>query len=138
MDYEIKKSSENYLERSSGLYNKVVAGVSGLALLVSGCIDTVNGVRIRAEEKTKFKVEIVDPFAEKEKKKENDTNYLLIGGIILGAGAVGTGVYFLGEDQGWWGGKDRRSPDLDLETDPGSGEGENGGGPGGQWKNYFL
>ncbi len=134
MGYEIKKSFGSYLGRSSGLYNKVVAGVSGLALLVSGCIDTVNGVRIRAEEKPKYNVEVVDPIAKKDKKEDGDRDYLLMGGcILLGAavlGGIGTGVYFLGKDQEWWGDKDRRSPDLG--TDPDSGGGENGGGPGGQ------
>ena len=127
MNYETKKSSGNYLGINSGLKNKIVAGLTGLSLLVSGCVDSINGIRIRAQNDNGYKGEVINPLGKKKEKKDDNTNYFIVGGLILGGAAIGTGIYFLGEDQKWWG-------DHDNRRAPGStfGGGENGGGPGGQ------
>ena len=127
--YRIKKEMNTYLGINSGILNRVVSGLTGLALLVntSGCVDSINGIKIRAEDKTK--IEVADPFAKKgEKKKEDETDCLLVGGfIVAGVTALGIGSYFLYEEL----------TEKDRKKQPSSpyGGGENGGGPGGQWEN---
>ncbi len=131
MEYKIKKSNENYLGRSSGLWNKVVMYGTGLALLAnsSGCVDSVNGFRIRADEEpvyVRYNGEIPKPKEDEKKEKEWYENPYIVGGIAVGAVGVGVGTYFLVKElEG--GKKTFPSPEEGL-----FGGGENGGGPGGQ------
>ncbi len=129
MEYEIKKSSGNYLGRSSQLYNRVVSGLTGLALLLNttGCVDSINGVKLRSDEEYK-QVKGVSPDGTDKKDEDHfyTSPWFWLGVGATGA-AVGAGVA-IGEHNDW-GRKDRH---RGLPGGSTSGGGENGGGPGGQ------
>ena len=139
MKYEIKKSSGNYSvgrNSHSGIFKNIVSGITGLALLISniGCIDTINGIRVRADEKpiyVKYDGEVPKPKEEnKEDKKDEDKFYtspwFWVGVGVTGA-TIGAGIAY-GEKENW--GKSDRHRRSPGGSD--SGGGENGGGPGGQ------
>lgn len=132
MNYETKKSIGNYSIGNSGLYNKVVSGLTGLALLTnSGCVDSINGVKLRPDSEY-GKVKGVSPDGSKEDKKDEDAFYTSPW-FWLGVGATGAAVgagIAIGEHNDW-GRKDRHREGV-PSGGSGSGGGENGGGPGGQ------
>lgn len=127
----------DYLSRKN-IFNKVVSSATGLAFLVSstltnsGCVDSINGYRIRAQNDDGYKGVAVDPLAKKDEKKDetNDEDKwyqdpLIIGGIVVVGAGIGAGTYFLVKELE--GGK---------KTYPGSTGGSGGGegpsGPGGK------
>lgn len=133
MDYEIKKSSGNYLGRNSGIFNRFVLGLTGLALLVNGCIGKINGVDITSNGNNEkptyvgYNGEPLESPEQKEDKKEEEkwyTNPWVIGGIVVGGAAIGTGTYFLVDELT----KKKRDEEERFVF----GGGERDGGPGGQ------
>ncbi|MEK6937159.1 MAG: hypothetical protein AABW58_03755 [Nanoarchaeota archaeon] len=123
MEYETKKSSGSYFGRSSGLFNRLVTGLTGLALLASGCVDSINGVRIRAGDKPEYVKYNGDPLAPKKEEERDYKTPLIIGGVVIVAGAAAYGIYELVDDL---------RDDHRRRPSDNSGGGENGGGPGGQ------
>jgi len=139
MSYE--KYSNYSVGVNSGLNKKIISGLTGLSLLVSGCVDTINGVSIRGENNPlKIKDDgprIVPPNyvgrSDVKKDNKNDkTVYWIVGGVLLGAG-LGTGAYFLNEELN----RNRTDDYVPVfggsEGNGGTGGGGNGrSGPGGQ------
>ena len=84
-----------------GIFNKVVSYATGLALIVqSGCVDTVNGVKIREKDKGAVVVPYngerkTEPLAQNEEKKEDYNDLIIVGGVVLGVAALGAGSYLL-------------------------------------------
>ncbi len=138
------KTKENIYQKQNSFFNRAVSGLTGLALLASttfstsGCVETINGVRIRADDTSRREKlpGTGNPFGDKDKKdddsnigvlgwiKENPGKTAIIAGSVI---AIGYGSYELYKvfDKD----KDDDLP-LPLQTPP-FGGGNGPGGPGG-------
>lgn len=122
----------NYL--SNNILKKTVSGLTGLTLLVStslsnsGCVDSINGYRIRAENNPDLKGASLDEVKNGKRKDCEDewyTNPWIVGGIVATGVAVGFGIDYTVKEL-----KDDGKHKTPFVSS-GAGGGENGGGPGG-------